>query len=387
MANTYAPLQFLKKMQDEFGPMDHMLEKMTAGMERLVPDITGWTESRYILAFNQFNDPAHEEENDVTLLHRLFEKTGPAILSAMGLTPADALANRVNPYSEWSDIYMTPVIMNKWARNKQVFKPDPDFAEALLHTEHLQYTKDTFDHLPCDVFYIDLEDVPAFPGIHGIMVHTQMDDIFAHVNLLILAASDDPKDPVITFSNYGHINFKNGDIADVAAEEIRKYGYAFWSSSMRNNDAIGKLNHMKDRMVPFLLAYQMIAYLTVEKPEITENPVTKNTYRPRNPGTPVKNRFSEIQIHDVGIRYGKDFRKTVSEMRKTETEKPNNDAKPTRSVKPHFRCAHWHYHRIGKGRTELKLMWHKPVFVNGNGKTAETDVVIHKIRKEEEKPK
>ena len=148
---------------------------------------------------------------------------------------------------------------------------------------------------------------------------------------------------------------------------------------------MSRLNKMQKRTLPFLLGYQMIAYLSLEKPELTENPVTKTTYRPRKPGEPVRDKFSEIQIRDVGIRYGKDFRKTIQEMKEKKPAENKKSNKPVHSVRPHFHCAHWHYHRIGKGRKELKLMWHEPTFVMGNVKNAETDVVIHKVSSEKER--
>lgn len=384
MANSYAPLRFLKQIKNEFGPQESILHALLDGMNRTVPGFNGWDENRFIQSFNRLDDGRYQKDKDVELLRQLFLKTAPYILLSINLSPEDLKKGNRDAIVEWSDVYMLPILMETWSKNKQVFKPDPDFADALLHTEHLQYTEDMLKHLPCRTFYIDLEDCGLFSDIHGLLIHVQEEENGVHINMILMTVSDDDKEDILTFSHYSHGVFDKNGYIQIDLSEFGKMDYEYWSPA-GHEKAMSRLNKMQKRTLPFLLGYQMIAYLSLEKPELTENPVTKTTYRPRKPGEPVRDKFSEIQIRDVGIRYGKDFRKTIQEMKEKKPAENKKSNKPVHSVRPHFHCAHWHYHRIGKGRKELKLMWHEPTFVMGNVKNAETDVVIHKVSSEKER--
>ena len=174
---------------------------------------------------------------------------------------------------------------------------------------------------------------------------------------------------------------------DLSVDDFMSRGYSFWSSEKEIREKLDIVNANKpDAKMAFLVTFQMIAYLTLEKPEITDNPVTKSTYRKPSPGAKPKNRFSEIEIHDVGIRYGKvfqkqleDYKKSVNDQEKTESESGKRHHK---SPVAHFRCAHWHTYRYGKGRQFARLQWQEPTFVCGRNPeiTEPQDVVIHKVK-------
>ena len=79
--------------------------------------------------------------------------------------------------AEIFDYILEPYVLNVWRLNKQVYKPDNDFCNALLKTENLVITKDMLKHLPCKHFYIDLNDCSLFNPIKGIFVN-----VFLHHN-------------------------------------------------------------------------------------------------------------------------------------------------------------------------------------------------------------
>ena len=134
----------------------------------------------------------------------------------------------------------------------------------------------------------------------------------------------------------------------------------------------------------YLFTLQMISYLSLEKPQITESDLTKNSYKPRKAEDPIRNRWSEVTISDVGIRYGKTIRTKLEESESMESENSNtlNNTEPIgehparRSPAPHFRSAHWHRYWVGEGRTELRVNWIEPTFVGDN---VASNVVIHKV--------
>ena len=54
--------------------------------------------------------------------------------------------------NEWRDIFLQPILWDKWAENKQVYAPDKDFADALLHTSDFQLTRFQLSHLYLSCF-------------------------------------------------------------------------------------------------------------------------------------------------------------------------------------------------------------------------------------------
>lgn len=54
-----------------------------------------------------------------------------------------------------------------------------------------------------------------------------------------------------------------------------------------------------------MLIFQTVMYLASKKPDVSENEVTRKTYKPSKI---IKNKFSEIQKWDVGVRYGSEIR-------------------------------------------------------------------------------
>lgn len=72
------------------------------------------------------------------------------------------------------DLFVQPSFFGKWARNKQVLKPDNVFLKYLLDTKELVTKPGFFDYLPFGTFYIDLEgankEVPDFGNVAGVFV-------------------------------------------------------------------------------------------------------------------------------------------------------------------------------------------------------------------------
>lgn len=78
------------------------------------------------------------------------------------------------------------------------------------------------------------------------------------------------------------------------------------------------------------------------KPEIIKHKRRANTiYAPKYP-----------RLTLLGSEFGEEIRKASTEI--------GGD----RTVRPHIRRAHWHVFWCGKGRTEKKIRWIKPVFVH-----------------------
>ena len=106
-----------------------------------------------------------------------------------------------------------------------------------------------------------------------------------------------------------------------------------------------------------------------------ENEITKRTYKPSKT---IKNKFSEVQMWDVGYRYGKAIKLALEEANKyaktIDFKDGEKEHKKRKSPRPHVRCAHYRRVRIGKGRTEISIIWIPPIIVCGD---KEIIVTIH----------
>ena len=95
-------------------------------------------------------------------------------------------------------------------------------------------------------------------------------------------------------------------------------------------------------------------YISSEKPDVKISNETKNTYRPIQEGSRIKNKFREIQKWDVGFRYADSIKKHNSGSHQV-VHPGSGSAK-----KPHIRKAHWHHYWVGSksdGNRRLILKW------------------------------
>ena len=287
------------------------------------------------------------------------------------------LLNENNPKGAFCDIYdicLRPTIYQKWKRNKQVYKPDPDFIKALIRTENLKITKDTFKRLPCKHFYIDVSDCNIFLPVKGMFVN-----IFEIENKIMLVAYQ--VDESAFWSTYDILNFDIESEYEMNVSDLSKvnpdgtYTYSDYDIFLHGKQPIKNDGMNLDSNESKFFIYQLITYLTSHEPQFEENPITKSTYRPPKQGAVIKNKFSEIQMHDIGIRFGKSFREQQKKY-KCNIYLTRHLENKRKSPIPHFRCAHWQGYWVSKGRTDYVFKWIEPIFV-GIGES--NDVVIHKI--------
>lgn len=284
--------------------------------------------------------------------------------------------------TEWKDLYLAPVLLEEWSKNKQVYKPDSDFANALLKTKHLVISSNMVRHLPCNYFYIDTSDCKNFDHIEGLFVFVIYNAVENKVDICIYMLTD----YMLYFSFYDGGYFGSDGLLPVDFDQINNSDYDisldFVDKSVKNvlEESNFDLDIKLDRKAVSLLALQMIAYLSMDKPQVTPSELTKNTYVKKPATAKVKNKWSEVHIDDVGVKYGTEFRKAIAKYRNSNHNTTNtDDSNKRRSPIPHFRCAHWHGFWVGKGRTEYAVKWMEPVYVGGENTK---DVVIHRVKTE-----
>jgi hypothetical protein len=300
------------------------------------------------------------------LNHRMTE--APYIRAFLRMSPSDLRNPDISLTTEWRDMLSIGIITDRWSLNKQVYKLDKEFAHALENTDRLIISKNAVKHLPCNPFYVDLEDCPQYGTIKGAYVYVYQKDDFCQIAIYMLRGD------LLVFSYYNEGYFNADGLIEGDADIMPSVNYVSPLVFETLKPEQLQTGYMpKDKVAKLIM--QFINYLGSAKPDVEENPHTKSTYRPSKT---VRNKFSEIRQWDVGVRYGKSIR-ALSEKKtydRKESKEENKEVKERKPVRPHYRCAHWHRYWTGQGRTKLEFKWLEPTLVG----VGETDVVIHSVK-------
>ena len=276
--------------------------------------------------------------------------------------------------SELFDALESMAIIKKWSRNKQVFRLDNDFVHELLNTEEVFYEKDSWKFLPYQLFYLDIEDCPEYCEMFScqgifVYVHNLFEDGKEKVVIRIYRVNQDMfiKDM-----------FELGNVSD-------QLGFCNLSDTkeeiyLSNGEEKKITSNIRGLMT---MVVQILNYLSSVQPDIEENPQTKKTYRKPAPHTEPKNKYSEIQKWDVGVRFGAAFRAWKKEQEST-VPKETSGTQHSRhgKVRPHCRKAHWSHFWYGSGENKVRRAKWRSEGVVGV-RTEDMPAVIHKIETEQ----
>lgn len=270
--------------------------------------------------------------------------------------------------AEMRDLFVQPSFFGKWARNKQVLKPDTVFLKYLLDTKELVTKPGFFDYLPFSTFYIDLEgankEVPDFGNVAGVFVDIiKLSEKEAAIAIVVLTDDFQP----CSF----YWNFPIDEDVKISIENLPGVPTAVESVKVNFNF----------RTIA-ITVIQMLSYLKVREPDINAAPEMKYTYKPHKHGDKITNGYNEVYKQEVGVRIGKKISTNIKEMKKAEKKEQAIAASHGhKSPIPHFRSAHWHGYWYGHGDDKkLEYKWIEPVFVCGSySSDKNSDVVIHKV--------
>ena len=296
----------------------------------------------------------------------------PILMEAEGITQKDVKEGKVSLTTELRDMTVFPYVLDEWSKSKQVYKLDKYFAEALMYTEKLEYTLSTLKHLPYNNFYVDLSEM-GDENVHGAYVRVVIapgvgrDAGNTVVSLMVYTLTHD----LVYFSHYMKWLFESDDMVIPMLRSEIPDAKAFILPGVQQliaTDRVGKTYDFSRRDVT-MIVLQLLAYLSSEKPQIAESESTKHTYKQPKPGSRVKNRWSELQIFEVGFAYGSAFRKKLEKAKAevggdVEMLTAKEAKRRGTGVRPHIRCAHWHRFRYGEGRKFLsEPRWMEATFV------------------------
>ena len=294
---------------------------------------------------------------------------------------------------EWKDMLGVEQVLNKWKQFKMVYKIDNDFFHEIKKTENIVTSYEMFKQLPFDCFFIDLTDVKNISDFKGAWVYIKHENKhnrnFVGVNIYMVM-NEDPT----FFSYYSWYNFTEESEVTWNQEDLPDSDFVVRSIKITENETMDEYLNIEGeytkiefdhdpRKEIISTIFQIMAFIAIDASDISENATTKRTYKPRREGSVIKNKFSEVRMWDVGIRYGKAIHAAKQEYKKHLVQEQGaqnaQDAQENRKpIRPHIRRAHWHKYHVGKGRKETKVLWIAPVYVCGNGK--EIPVTIREVK-------
>ena len=273
------------------------------------------------------------------------------------------------------DVCSTFCIFNIWEKQKKVYKLDAEFFKELCVTKDLTIHKDYFRYVPFKCVYIDLSECKGIEPYHGAFVYVYEGKTGCQLAMHMITMQK------TVYSYYTDFEYDENGTYKVPSE-LNPY-VTFYDLLTEEKKREFKEHDHRSEVIHAIL--QVLMFLSTPEPDLQENEITKRTYKP---SATVKNRFSEVQMWDVGVRYGaairiakKEAEKVAenAENKKTDDEHTDENPKtPRKSPRPHVRSAHWQRFRIGPGRVDVRLNWVPPTFVCGN---KELPVMIQKIKK------
>lgn len=362
--HRYRPLEIVKSVrqqQESEGDMLDMLKK------------NGWVEKEITadeyLSFvysRNFMDP--EYTGKLSGLNRFIERATQKGLEDK-IMPSEFRTNRI---TEWRDYFsMAPAIL-KWSMHKQSYKLDADFFSELIGTKEIAVPQSFAGCLPFPDLYIDLSAIRELLPIEGAFVHAIKTDKGDQAAVYMVAGD-------ALFSYYTAFRYDETGCFVIPEDTLPTTRFIARSLGDDGTETICTLQN-DCRALVCKAIIQILLFLSSSKPDIRESNLTKKTYHPSGV---VRDKFSEVRIWDVGVKYGKAIKAAREEAvksmdTKSVIEKGNNIRKH-RSPRPHVRSAHWHRYHVGPGRKEIRVNWIPPVFVC---KGREIPVVIHKISEE-----
>jgi len=376
--------------------IDHLNSQTAEGMEHipqeladLIADQTGESVQidedfpEFLFGMDFFNYKYHGKYEAINEF--LLYDQGINSLLLQGISMLDVEQRK----TEWRDLFGESYVLSQWCRTKVVYKMDNDFFHEIKNTTNFKISADLLAHLPFNIMYFDLSDVKNIGEFNGawVDVHQVRPNCFMFVVYMVTDGSINPKTPYALFSYYCGFNFPDADqLIEIDPKEIvynvtddyyiRDYmtsnedGFIIRHSLEKSDDHRGEI---------VVAIMQVLEFLHADIPDITESPITKNTYRPSQT---IKNKFSEVRMWDVGVRYGKAIKIAKGKVEQHLKEAAESDSKSGKKarkpMRPHIRSAHWQRFHVGKGRTQIRVNWIPPTYVCGN---TEIPVTIHLVEK------
>lgn len=350
-----------RKVQDVYTPLSWCDRMSVAYQQSIRKGVT----PEKVLDITKLSNDITEEQKSACIRE---------MLSCLSASAKNVMMLKSLQKAEMFDAVESMAAMKLWSYNKQVYRLDNDFIRELLNTEEVFYEKDSWNYLPYHMFYLDIEECPEYCKAFSctglfVYVFNLFESGKEKVIIRVYRVSDDRfiKDSFELGNESDQLGFYN-------LSETKEEVYMSHDGEEKIQSDIRGL---------MIMVVQVLNYLSSVQPDVEENPQTKKTYRKPAPHTEPKNKYSEIQKWDVGVRFGAAFRAWKKEQESTEPKETSGTQHSRHSkVRPHCRKAHWSHFWYGSGENKVRrAKWLSECFVGV--RTEEMPAVIHKIETEQ----
>lgn len=379
----YFPLEVIDKLTElELEKVDKIFEQTVKEKtnQDIQIDLMGDPDFMNYCFGNDFLNPMYEGKYQILNDFLLYNKGLHKIC-----LPGVKFSDLDQRQTEWRDMFGQSYALQSWMKSKVVYKIDHDFFHEIKQTQNLKFSNEMLSHLPVNTMYFDLSDVKGIGEFYGAWAHVHETE----PNHYMLAIYMVMKENHAFFSYYCGFNFFTEEEIDYNVNEMLSeydqtaYFYQDFGIGMDGSYQVVRHDlHDKEDYRPQIVTAicQILEFLHAQIEDVEESPITKSTYKP---STVIKNKFSEVRMWDVGVRYGKAIRfakkQMAEEVKKAEQEQKNEiiiNKKKRKPVRPHIRSAHWQRYHVGEGRKQIKVNWIPPTYVCG---TKEIPVTIRKV--------
>lgn len=297
--------------------------------------------------------------------------------------------NNPNSYTSAEIVYS----LNMWNRYKQIYKINENIDRNFIYDEDFKLYFDIFDKLPFDSIFIEYSEEES----------KRINDITTYgINEI---------GTLVTFIHNINVTYDDGEIYKPNVRKIIFYDLVRGNGSLKlgpyglkEDDVNGKsvneivstylslkfydlkkIKYFVERRKHIML-YLINAILYICSDDITTNLNNQANEIKRNMAK-IKNK--RITISEIGFEEEKDLiiindknRNKYPINHKSINESFSNDYNDSDEIKlskqkrPHWRRAHWHYYRCGKGKKELRLKFILPILVNGENVNKKISTII-----------
>lgn len=289
------------------------------------------------------------------------------LMSATMDIPQEVL-NRAG--TELRDAFCCPYVFEEWLRSKKVYRPDRDFLEALIDTEKTGVRAANFEHLPCRVFWLDLEHNEDLYGeLKGAWVWVSKDPLETkdEIYQVYILALDNA---YIFRTHRSSFVFHGNNVIEVSKQKCDDaYVYDTTHSGELNKflcdckEGTPDYTHAIHWGSVIMTVMQMLIYLGAKEPDMTPRKQTAQCTFTKKKGQVVKP-VIDVDVNEVGIHIGTRLRLDKERIRKEGGTTRTSSGTRKRPC-AYLRSAHWSHYWTGKGRVNYEVRWIEPVFCGG----------------------
>lgn len=306
------------------------------------------------------------------------------------------ILNRIKTNSKSSKSYATKMepeaiySLNMWNRYKQIYKINKNIDKNFIYDKNFKLYFDIFDKLPFDSIFIEYSEkekknINSMENIIGTFVtfihniNVIYDDGIRYkpnirkIAFYDLVYTNDTNIPILIPYGLREDETNAKDITEIVSTYLLPKYHKLNGDSLK--DYIERRRH--------ILLYLINAILYICSDDITTDLNNQADEVKRNMSK-IKNKkitISEIGFEekDLIIINDKDRTKYSINHKSINESVFSNDSdeiKIFKQKRPHWRRAHWHYYRCGKGKKELRLKFILPILVNGENVNKKISTIV-----------